>query len=180
MYRLSIVILLVGFCITLSTAAQEEEAVRINIKQDVLTISASQTTWWLSHGWGIPAVSDTVGWSEGQLHDFQLRHLLFELVVDGVPQVPNDVTYSIYTPPDDEPLWVIDWVFTKPFAPGIHVLEGTWSILGLPCEYYDYEPCCCRPAPSENPFEIVVIQNEVWDGLLTQRNRHTLTLIVLP
>jgi hypothetical protein len=180
MSRLSLAILFLGLCVALPAWAQEEEAVRINIKQDVLTISASQTIWWLSHGWGIPAVSDTVGWTEEQVRDFQLCHLLFGLVVDGVPQAPDEVTYSIYTPPGDEPVWVVDWVFTKPFAPGIHVLEGTWSILGLPCEYYDYEPCCCRPDSSENPFGIVVLENEVRDGLLTQRNRHTLTLIVLP
>ncbi|MCK5827214.1 hypothetical protein KAH43_01715 [Candidatus Bipolaricaulota bacterium] len=77
----------------------------------------------------------------------------FELRIDGALVAPDYIAIYRYdpahptTPPSDLAelgdldIYILRWIFAFPaehFAPGVYILEGTWTVNGVPC---DICPC---------------------------------------
>lgn len=163
-----------------ATQEGERESVRINTKEDLIEISASQDTWWLAHGWATLAVTRTTAMSPEELRTFLRAHWLFELEVDGAPvEADRIVLWDLPDPVPSDEAWVIAWEYDLVFTPGTHVLTGTWTITDLPCEYWD-SGCDPNTMPVADQLFTILQPYSIKDGLVSAEHSHTLTLVVLP
>jgi hypothetical protein len=134
-------------------ANPEPPGVRISlIDQTVLEIDGSQPSFVL-HGWGWDASCAGMYTSAEAICVFAREHMRFELRVNGVDIDPAllasgerllEPSYESCVPPPGSTIFGAEWVFEFPssyFAPGVYVLEGTWS-------FVDY-PIACIPCSEE-------------------------------
>jgi len=161
--------------------AQDDESVRIDVRQDPIEISASEDAWYLRHGWANLRVDRTSGMTRQEVESLLLEHYSFDLTHDGVAVAPAGVEVgTLVSPAQSLEVWVIAWLYNVDLAPGIHVLTGTWTTSELPCDFFVYG--CVDPAswPEESSSVDFNSLVSVVDGLVSIVNSHTLTLIVLP
>jgi len=145
------------------------EGLRIDTHNDVMEIAVSETTW-VGHGWAGVSIERTQSMSSAELCSFLRSHLLFELIVDGAHVEPDFAMVDA-----GGEAWILGYYYLFPaghFAPGIHILVGTWTISGLPCYYWTGG---CEPSEPQPGGVIYVLQP---DGTINARASHSLTLSV--
>lgn len=157
---------------------EEQEGVRINVKEDLIEVSASQDTWWLGHGFGAVRMDRTESMTGPELQDFLCLHLLFELLVDGAAVAADRIAVTAWDGPQGA-TWIVAWQYDLLFTPGIHILTGTWTTMDLPCDYWVFG---CNPdsMPVADELFTVLQPYSIKDGLGSGKQSHTLTLSVLP
>ncbi len=163
-------------------AQEERESVRINVKEDLIEISLSQDTWYLSHGQALVRVDRTAGMSSAELEAFLREHTDFELAVDGAPVPATSFDIGSWVNPfANVEVWIAGWNYDLDFTPGIHILTGTWKVIGLPCDYFmsGCDPSAVPTGPGA--YDFTEVQPLTFtDGLISEIVTHTLTLVVLP
>jgi len=155
------------------------DEIHLNVKNDMMEISAAQGAW-VRHGVSAVLVERTEGLGATELCHFLCSHLLFDLAVDGRRLAPDSIVVSQWHPEDlPRGVWLIEWYWLFPsgyFAPGVHCLEGRWSITELPCEY-SLQGCESLLVP-DSLFTIVQ-PNTSAGGVISGVVAHILTLSVL-
>ncbi len=174
------VFVLCGFA---AGAQEESESVRINVKEDLIEISVSQDTWYLSHGQALVRVDRTDSMGPEELQAFLREHLDFELAVDGVPVPAASFEIGSWVNPvANLEVWIAAWNYDLDFTPGIHVLTGTWKVIALPCDHYVFgcDPNAVPTSPDASCDFTEVQPLTCANGLVSEIATHTLTLAVLP
>jgi hypothetical protein len=103
----------------------------------------------VGHGWVGPPLSSVAGMSAADLASFLYGSLRFDLTINGSHVVPD---YMVMWPfeGDEEMVWGMRLQYEFPpgfFAAGIHIVAGTWSIVGYPCEWRGEGGC--EPIPPD-------------------------------
>jgi hypothetical protein len=152
---------------------------RINVKQDFLEISASTPTH-VQHGNGRILREPTLSMGTEELKAL-FAACDFVLTVDGVVVPPDCATATAWTG-DGQVLWAVEncYEFDEGFfSPGIHILEGKWTLDAFPCAL-DVGGCHEGGTFAGTHILFTVERDTAIDGLLCWTLTHILTLAVLP
>lgn len=155
--------------------APQPEGVRLNVKEDLVEISASEAAF-VGHGYGGILFEPTVGMSDAELAAL-LGCCRFELSVDGAA-IEAD---KLYAGNDGTSLWYVSETFyfdPGSLSPGIHILEGRWILDGIPCAF-TIIGCDGSALTAVDP--LFTLEEAVYrDGLVYRVVSHVMTLVVLP
>jgi hypothetical protein len=141
------------------------DTLRLNLYDTLEEISFNEATR-VNHGWAFPFMEGTQAMPPDMLRlpldevcHLLLPYCLFQMTLNGSPIAPDFCALAslIYG-------WHLGWYYMFPpgyFAPGIHVLTGTWTVSNMPVRY--------RPG-----WEDIADEH----GLVTRFVTRTLTLVV--
>jgi hypothetical protein len=128
----------------------------------------------VGHGWVGPCLSSVEGIPVVDLASILYASLRFDLTINGSRVAPDYMAMWPFEG-DGEMVWGMRLHYEFPpgfFAAGIHIVAGTWSIVGYPCEWRGEGGC--EPIQPDSG-EIGAIENGKWN---VSEATKTLTLVV--
>jgi hypothetical protein len=127
----------------------------------------------VGHGFVGPSLSSVEGIPLADLASILYASLRFDLTINGSRVVPSYVIMWSFEG-DGDTCWALRRMYEFPpgfFAAGIHIVAGTWSVVGFPCEWRGEGGC--EPIPPD--LAEGAIENGKWNFSETTK---TLTLVV--